>query len=151
MEEKIMLDVWYENFPCKERLADGYEREVARALYGTCGVVPMETLEKICQTQKQVYTYISKLRAKLSEGHSIVKLDGGYQLRYPGESSCVDGQEAVRVTQSLLKQRVASLRSAIEEINTQLQRLNEDKQQLKRSLELAEVALLAIEEMEGIG
>lgn len=138
------LSFAYDNFPCTEPLRDGMEKRVAQLLYETAGSVPMGELEKICPTRNTIYVVVSGLRSKLQEGYRIMKSGDGYRLFYPdqnGEYGVV--QESI----GLLRNQVNSYRCRIEEINKQLQVLNENKQTLKQKLEIAEVGLLALNEL----
>lgn len=142
-EDKVDLRFNYDNFPCAEPLARGYESEVAQALYVHNGTVSMDTLMELCGTSATVYTVISQLRKKLLPGHAIEKSCEGYRLTYGAE---VDDDLIARM-RGRFRDRAVALEAEIQEINSQLQVLNARKQELKQSAELVEAGLIALEEM----
>ena len=142
-EDKVDLRFNYDNFPCTEPLARGYQSEVAQALYIHNGTVSMDTLLELCGTSAKVYTVIALLRKKLQPGYAIEKLRDGYRLTYGTE---VDDDLIARM-RGRFRDRAVALEAEIQEINSQLQVLNARKQELKQSAELVEAGLIALEEM----
>ena len=142
-EDKVDLRFNYDNFPCTEPLARGYESEVAQALYIHNGTVSMDTLLELCGTSAMVYTVISQLRKKLQPGYAIEKSCEGYRLIYGAE---VDDDLIARM-RGRFRDRAVTLEAEIQKINSQLQVLNARKQELKQSAELVEAGLIALEEM----
>ena len=142
-EDKVDLRFNYDNFPCTEPLARGYQSEVAQALYIHNGTVSMDTLLELCGTSAKVYTVIALLRKKLQPGYAIEKLRDGYRLTYGTE---VDDDLIARM-RGRFRDRAVALEADIQAINSQLQVLNARKQELKQSAELVEAGLIALEEM----
>lgn len=148
----LEIQVPYENFPCKEPLGKGNETAIAHLLCETSEVVPMHKLMDICATEQKVYTYISMLRRKLTDGHQIITRDGGYQLIYEhvptNETEVGETCDAIAIAKAKLESRVQELRSKIEAINSQLQDLNETKAALKQKLQMMDVGIMALDELE---
>ncbi|MCB0597863.1 MAG: hypothetical protein KDD28_27535 [Phaeodactylibacter sp.] len=151
-EDKVDLRFNYDNFPCTEPLARGYESEVAQALYIHNGTVSMDTLLELCGTSAMVYTVISQLRKKLQPGYAIEKSCEGYRLIYGKRDlsdmfSAETDDDLIARLRGRFRDRAVTLEAEIQKINSQLQVLNARKQELKQSAELVEAGLIALEEM----
>lgn len=146
MEGKTDIQVVYDNFPCNVPLARGCEEKIAQALYESYAPVPFDDLRKFCSSREHLYVVISNLRQKMQPGHTIESVKGeGYKLTYP--NVCTD-DGSVSKTRALLEERVQAFNERIAKINRQLQWLNKEKEELKKQLQIAEVGLLALDEME---
>lgn len=139
------MTIQHDDFPCKEPLAAGQEMTVARLLHDAGGVVPIDVLLERVVNRDSLKVVLSKLRSKLLDGYEIVRIDDGYQLVYRAAGCSSSAKAQVHAE---LSGKVAALQAEVEGINEQLQVLNERKQGLKRKLEVAEVGLLALEELE---